>query len=167
MAGRRRGRGSSRRSGSYRWVLSSIAPSTLTQNQQGITQMLATVDQDVLAQATLMRIVGDWAAYASSSDVDTQVSLAYLVADRDAVTAGELPEFEFDDAAWLYTKQIFIREGLTTDTGNKMNQYEIDVKSRRRFRAAANTLVGLAENTSAAANSVTYLFSVRVLLWIP
>ena len=169
MPSRRRTRSGRKAGGSYLWIQTSIDPASIAQNGSGLNDLTtnAAIEDTTRGRATVIRMIGSWAARPQTSDADAAITMGILIMDTDAFNGGVHPSLEVDLASYMYLKTMYLREGDLAGVGPQFTTIEFDVKSKRKFRAPANTLVAILTNTSPGATSITYVWNVRVLLYVP
>jgi len=163
----RRYRSTSRRTGRSNWTVDGIDPATLTQGQQGITQLQSGITADVRAGSTIQRIVGTFAARAVTDDVDAVVSFYLGLINQDAFVGGAVPDIRADDFDYMFQKQLYLNFGSLAGNTDKLKTLDFDIRSKRRIRNDTSFLCLVAENISSVATSLVYLFNLRSLIRIP
>ena len=167
-SGRRTGRRSySQRSGSYLWQTGSVDPTSVTQNGTAELNLLPNVPDSLLGRCTVERIIGTWAVIPTSTDSDGVFTAAIVVLPEELVTASAIePQIDLFSYMWMDTIYVNIGD-LAGGGSNAWQNRPIDVKARRKMRAAENFLMFCVENVSAAATTMKFAFSLRVLLRVP
>ncbi len=149
-----------------------MGPSQIIQNNSVITNLLPNslwADTE-RPGAILTRIVGKWAMKIDTIDLDGQLSIGLYMQRLEAFSAGVNPELEADLYSYVHWDTMTGRIALADtadDNGNRWWESKLDIRSKRKFRSPQDTVVFLAENTSEDSVTISRLFTLRLLLWIP
>ena len=167
MAYRSRSRsgGRSSKRGSYLWQTASVDPSTLTAGSKFVVDLLPNVDRNVLARATVVRMIGDWGVKVQSDDSDTQVVAGIYVGTEEERSAGQSMEPETDLVDYLYLASQIIFMGARLENADQWIMKAIDNRSKRKMRNSESELLMVFENVLAV--TATIQFFMRILLRLP
>ena len=147
----------------YQWVPASITPVTLGAGVKSFSDLLSTVNSDVLAGSMIERVVGSWASQSFSDDLTGTCHYGLIILGGDAFDAVALPE-STDAAPWLFKDTQTTLVGMTTGGVQTYVQYPIDIKPRRKLRAERSKFVSILENISASIAVLEGIFNLRILL---
>ncbi len=172
MASRRRTRSTSRRGRTrsrYIWTSDYVDPFAGAQNVQSTTELLTNIELGVKTGATIVRIIGQWATRAGASDQDLQAAFGLIMVDEDARLAGALPDLATapDDARWMWQDSQYLFDGDIAANQDQWRQRPVDYRGRRRIGSRRDRLLVVAENFSAVAQTINFIWNLRTLLRLP
>lgn len=173
MAGRNRSSYRSRarapRAGRWFWDTVSTSNNALATGVVSASNLLPT---GTLAQAmrngtTVTRIVGNLSIRPTSNDLSAIIDWAIYPQQLEGFSAGAHPELLSDLFPYLIVDRKVMTEGAILDAGMKTLNVPVDIKQKRRFRSADDTLIFQIANNSVDAANVEWDFLFRILLRIP
>ena len=165
-AGRRSFRGSSPRR-KVVWDKASIGVVSVAATVLSATELTAGFRVGTRKGLTVLRCIGELyvriAAAASDKDVSWQAGIVMM--SNEASAAGAFPDPVTDgDVPWLWYKRGVETNG--PDITGFYGRYEIDVKSKRAFRADDGELWFIMENGDVT-EGIVFSFGIRTLYALP
>ena len=165
MAGRRRFRSTSRRSGRFVWTYDSLATvGTSGQGVQAITTLLANLSTSVKTGSLIQRMHLVWSIRSPSTGAVVKALLGIYITKIDHIGVSS-PELEVDEWNYLVLDRLTVERGATGP--QEFTRREVDFRASRKIRSLDDRLVLQVENISDAANNIEFDWGVRTLLWVP
>jgi len=150
----------------YLWHSVQIGLSTnVVANQTSVLDLLSGLPLAVSrAGLTVIRSILDTSIEPAVFGNRAEWYQGLFMVERDALAAGAVPELGIDDANYLLnTGQTFISD---VDAGPREHKDHFDIRTARKLRSPAHTIIHMIRNTAAAA-ALNYFLTGRLLLRLP
>ena len=157
----------SSRGGRYQWYQGHVDAVSVAQDGRVATDLLSGMDNDLQAGATVVRIVGSWAARVESNDLDGAITFTVYKLTREQFNAVEFHEAQADEGDIMFHDVVFSQFGTLSTQGEAYRQRTIDIRSKRKLRGRDDTIVVVNENISTDATNMVRVFALRTLLYLP
>ena len=142
------------------WFNNQSVPATLAIGAQSIFQLDASLPSALNAGYTILRMVLGLAIVSPSSNVDILGAHGVSLVTQDALTAGAVPDPETDLVDWYLLDHFYLEMG----SSERAQQYQWDIRSKRRIRGGDRTIVHVMDNSVSSTGTLRYSVWFRLLV---
>ena len=133
----------------------------MTPSSRTAVDLFATVDEDIIRESTITRIIGKVCGIDAGADAHGAHVLYVANVDQEAIGATAMPDPRFDDADYIW------HSGWEVFGAANVQEIKLDNRSMRKMSQDEKTLVFLSASFATSTDNADFQLGLRVLLKLP